>query len=75
MNIYIPKSIITLMELIEVTKLQKGDKVKISGKAVKEVGWERGTMIAQFINEAKDTVVLMRAQDVLSVEEIEKRKG
>ena len=63
------------MELKEVTKLQVGEKVKISGKAVKELGWQEGEMIAQFVNEDKDAVVLMRAKDVLSVEEIEKRKG
>ena len=62
------------MELKEVTTLQKGEKVRISGKAVKEVGWQEGEMIAQFVNKDKDAVVLMRAQDVLSVEEIEKEK-
>lgn len=62
------------MELKEVTKLQKGEKVRISGKAVEELGWQEGDMIAQFVNKAKDAVVLMRAQDVLSVEEIEKGK-
>ena len=60
------------MELKEVTILQKGEKVRISGKAVKELGWKEGEMIVQFVNDAKDAVVLMRAQDVLSVEEIEK---
>lgn len=62
------------MELKEVSKLQKGEKVKVSGKAVEEVGWQEGEMIAQFVNSAKDAVVLIRAKDVLSVEEIEKRK-
>ena len=61
------------MELKEVTKLQKGGKVRISRKAVKELGWEEGELIAQFVNK-KDAVVLMRAQDVLSVEEIEGEK-
>lgn len=61
------------MELKEVTKLQKGGKVRISRKAVKELGWEEGELIAQFVNK-KDAVVLMRAQDALSVEEIEGEK-
>ena len=60
------------MELKEVTKLQVGEKVRISRKAVKELGWKEGEMIAQFVNEAKDAVMLVRAKDVLSAEEIEK---
>ena len=60
------------MELKDTTHLQKGGKIKIVEKALSEVGWDKGDVIAQFVNDAKDAVMLMRAQDVLSAEEIKR---
>ncbi|GAH25117.1 unnamed protein product [marine sediment metagenome] len=60
------------MELKDTTHLQKGGKIKIVEKALSEVGWEKGEVIAQYVNDDKDAVVLMRAKDVLSAVEIEK---
>lgn len=58
------------MELKEVSKLQEGEKIKVSGKALKEVDWEKGDLIVQFVNKDKDAIVLMRARDVLDEEKI-----
>ncbi len=60
------------MELKDTTHLQKGGKIKIVEKALEEVGWDKGDVIAQFVSDAKDAVVLMRAQDILSAEDIER---
>lgn len=62
------------MELKDTTHLQKGGKIKIVEQALEEVGWEKGEVIAQYVNDVKDAVVLMRAKDVLSAEDIEKRE-
>lgn len=59
------------MELVDVTKLQKGEKVKISGKAVEKLGWQEGELIAQYLVREKKmaVVILRRAKDVLGGEE------
>ena len=63
------------MELKEVSKLQEGEKIKVSGKALKELDWQKGDLIVQFVNDAKDAIVLMRARDVLDEEKIREKEG
>ena len=63
------------MELQEVSKLQEGEKIKVSGKALKELDWQKGDLIVQFVNDAKDAIVLMRARDVLDEEKIREKRG
>lgn len=63
------------MELKEVSKLQEGEKIKVSAKSLKEVDWRKGDLIAQFVNNNKDAIVLMRARDVLDEEKIREKEG
>ena len=63
------------MELKEVSKLQEGEKIKVSGKALKEVDWQKGDLIAQFVNKDKDAIVLMRTRDVLDEKKIKGKEG
>ena len=63
------------MELIGTVKLAKGKKAQILVKALEEVGWDKGELLAEFVNNDKDAIVLMRARDVLDEEKIRKKEG
>ena len=58
------------MELIGTIKLAKGEKAQILVKALEEVGWGKGELLAEFVNKDKDAIVLMRASDVLDEKKI-----
>ena len=60
------------MRTIGTTKLMKGKKVQILVKAIEQVGWQEEELLVEFVNDAKDAVVLMRARDVIDEEKIEK---
>ena len=63
------------MELIGTVKLAKGKKAQILVKALEEVGWDKGELLAEFVNNDKDAIVLMRARDVLDEEKIREKEG
>jgi len=63
------------MELIGTVKLAKGKKAQILVKALEEVGWGKGELLAEFVNKDKDAIVLMRARDVLDEEKIKGKEG
>ena len=61
------------MELIGTIKLAKGEKAQILVKALEEVGWGKGELLAEFVNKDKDAIVLMRASDVLDGKKIREK--
>jgi len=62
------------MELIGTVKLAKGKKAQILVKALEEVGWDKGELLAEFVNNDKDAIVLMRARDVLDEKKIKEKE-
>ena len=58
------------MELIGTIKLAKGKKAQILVKAIEQVGWQEEELLVEFVNDAKDAVILMRASDVLDAKKI-----
>ena len=63
------------MELIGTIKLAKGKKAQILVKAIEQVGWQEEELLVEFVNDAKDAVILMRARDVLDEEKIREKEG
>ena len=51
----------------------KGKKVQILVKAIEQVGWQEEELLVEFVNDAKDAIVLMRARDVLDEEKIREK--
>jgi hypothetical protein len=63
------------MRTIGTTKLMKGKKAQILVKAIEQVGWQEEELLVEFVNDAKDAVILMRARDVLDEEKIREKRG
>ena len=63
------------MRTIGTTKLMKGKKAQILVKAIEQVGWKEGELLVEFVNDAKDAVILIRARDVLDEEKIREKEG
>ena len=63
------------MRTIGTTKLMKGKKAQILVKAIEQVGWQEEELLVEFVNDAKDAVILMRARDVLDEEKIREKEG
>ena len=61
------------MQTIGTTKLMKGKKAQILVKAIEQLGWQEEELLVEFVNDAKDAVVLMRAKDVLDEERIREK--
>ena len=63
------------MRTIGTTKLMKGKKVQMLVKAIEQVGWQEEELLVEFVNDAKNAVVLMRARDVLDEKKIRGKEG
>lgn len=53
----------------------KGKKAQILVKAIEQVGWQEEELLVEFVNDAKDAVILMRARDVLDEKKIREKEG
>jgi hypothetical protein len=54
------------MELIGTIKLAKGKKAQILVKALEEVGWDKGELLAEFVNKDKEIeLVIIHTLDII----------
>ena len=52
----------------------KGGKAQMLAKAIEQLGWQEEELLVEFVNDAKDAVILMRARDVLDEEKIREKE-